>query len=113
MTPEQKKYLVFAIAAAAVVVLISLYSAYSAKENYISRFKPAPEAAPDMSQLAKKSLGYLNDTYTGKTASGDHLNRFSLKNSQSRPTPPRRITSSGVEAYAAPSYGLLPYPAEY
>lgn len=104
MDPNNKKYIIAGIAILGVITLIILFSVYSKKEAYKMKYMAAPSATPDMTSLAAKSNGYLSDSYTGKSAGGDHLNRFSLKNSESRP---RVVKSSKIEAYAAPAYDLV------
>jgi hypothetical protein len=103
MDSNNKKYIIAGIAILGVITLIILFSIYSKKEDY-KKYMQAPSATPDMTSLAAKSNGYLSDSYTGKSAGGDHLNRFSLKNSESRP---RVVKSSKIEAYAAPAYDLV------
>lgn len=74
------------------------------KEGY-SRYAPQPTSTTlDLSNLGQKSNGFISQAYEGITSRGDHVNRFSLENSEARA---RRVISSKKEAYAAPSYGLV------
>jgi hypothetical protein len=102
---DSRTYLIVGASAAAFILLcIIMYSVNMSKETYKSRYLPAPQSTPDMTQLGMKGNDYLRDYRNGITQNGDVINRFSLKNSESRP---RKIKNAGVEAYAAPSYGLI------
>jgi hypothetical protein len=79
------------------------YYAIPRKEGYRYASQPTPTML-DLRGLGAKSNGYISQPYVGIEARGDHINRFSLQNSEARA---RRVKSSKMEAYAAPSYGLV------
>lgn len=97
-----------------VVALVSLvvgglvgYYAIPKSEGY-SRYELQPtDTKLDHSVLALKSNGFISQQYEGVAKAGDNINRFSYSNPEARSG---KNTSSGKEAYAAPSYGLVRFP---
>lgn len=93
-----------------VVAVISLvvgglvgYYALPRKEGY-SRYMLDPTGPFDPSILAEKSNGFINQPKVGEARRGDITNTFNYSNIESNS---RKTSSSGTEAYAAPSYGLV------
>jgi hypothetical protein len=94
-----------------VVALVSLvvgglvgYYAIPKSEGY-SKYEPQPsDTKLDHSVLRAKSDYFISQQYQGIASAGDKINRYPNKEARVG-----KNTSSGKEAYAAPSYGLVQF----
>jgi hypothetical protein len=108
MDLDKKTLLILVVVALVSLVVGGLvgYYAIPKSEGYSKyELQPTP-AVLDLSNLGKLSNSFISQQYQGVASAGDAINRFSYSNQEARAG---KNTSSGKEAYAAPSYGLVKF----